>query len=295
MKIKRQYRKLDEARGNVKFMIKNRESLVKELASMLNDIDCSFNKFYTDIYAYVHEDGSVTLRDYANVGGNSWLEDEHYTIYTCSPNYSSPIDFFVTSEEIANALNMSVADLENETRDYYNMSDFDDVSYYEICSMVSDTYADEIEKAYLNEYSDYREYLDQANDIISEFEKRLEMEKYENGLDEKMNSRKFRLVESGEISLRSIRNGLYEQIERDVEKYHLQEKLEEALTEVLMEFMAQYPATSYEGKVEGYDTRWQIRDYNWSDLMVEAQNKAIQFVKNVPAYYMTDLLHNADI
>ena len=63
--------------------IKNREEIVDKLVDMLVQFDKDCNSYQTDVYLYYDkENQSAELDTFVNVGGNSWLNDDHYTIYS---------------------------------------------------------------------------------------------------------------------------------------------------------------------------------------------------------------------
>ena len=62
--------------------LKNREEVVKKLAKMLREFDVKMNNFDTDVYLYyIDEEKTAELEIFVIVGGNSWLNDDHETIY----------------------------------------------------------------------------------------------------------------------------------------------------------------------------------------------------------------------
>lgn len=80
--------------------IKNREELIEQLADMMIDLDAEGNLYQTDIYLYVDDEGNGTLDTYQNVGGNSWLDDDHITIYSDMPHYNDiPAEEYGVKEE----------------------------------------------------------------------------------------------------------------------------------------------------------------------------------------------------
>ena len=72
--------------------IRNREEVVDELTELIMQFERDHNPFQTDVYMYIGEDGNATLNTFINVGGNSWLDDDHITIYRDKPHYDDPID-----------------------------------------------------------------------------------------------------------------------------------------------------------------------------------------------------------
>ena len=68
--------------------INNREEIVEQLAEMLVSFAKARNLYQTDVYLYYDEATcTASLDKYENVGGNSWLDDAHYTIYIDRPHY----------------------------------------------------------------------------------------------------------------------------------------------------------------------------------------------------------------
>ena len=70
--------------------INNREEIVEQLAEMLVSFAKARNLYQTDVYLYYDEATcTASLDKYENVGGNSWLDDGHYTIYIDRPHYNN--------------------------------------------------------------------------------------------------------------------------------------------------------------------------------------------------------------
>lgn len=61
--------------------LKNHEAVLEALAEQLKEFERELNPYQTDVYLYI-EDGEGTIDTFTNVGGNSWLDDDHFTIYT---------------------------------------------------------------------------------------------------------------------------------------------------------------------------------------------------------------------
>lgn len=82
--------------------IKNREQLIDQLAEMLLQFDKDANPYQTDVYLYYDkENQTAELDTFVNVGGNSWLNDSHYTIYTDKEHYDGIWDYYQSVEELA--------------------------------------------------------------------------------------------------------------------------------------------------------------------------------------------------
>ena len=84
--------------------ITNMEAVAEQLAQMLMQFDKDCNNYQTDVYLYVKEDGTAYLDEFVNVGGNSWLADDHYTIYTDEGNLFDPLDWFGDPGEFADCI-----------------------------------------------------------------------------------------------------------------------------------------------------------------------------------------------
>lgn len=59
----------------------NHSEVLDALIEQLTDFERENNPYQTDVYLYI-EDGKGTIDTFTNVGGNSWLNDDHFTIYT---------------------------------------------------------------------------------------------------------------------------------------------------------------------------------------------------------------------
>lgn len=155
-------------------IIKNREEVIKELAEMLLQFDKDLNAYQTDVYAYYDEEQQiVSLDTFVNVGGRSWLDDNHVTIYRDEQHDYSAIDTFQSIGEIADVLEMSAENLIAEASQVEEI-DEDDISYYEIKHYVlnKDEYKEKIQTEYERylEANDYADYVEKAREIIDEYE-----------------------------------------------------------------------------------------------------------------------------
>lgn len=84
--------------------ITNMEAVAEQLAQMLMEFDKECNSYQTDVYLYVKEDGTAYLDEFVNVGGNSYLNDDHYTIYSDKEHIEEPLDWFGDPGEFADCL-----------------------------------------------------------------------------------------------------------------------------------------------------------------------------------------------
>lgn len=80
--------------------ITNLDEVKRDLYDMIFGLEFEENEYQTDIYAYYDEEtGKVTLEYFENVGGNSWLDDSHITIYTDGPHYDKLEDEFEFADD----------------------------------------------------------------------------------------------------------------------------------------------------------------------------------------------------
>lgn len=153
--------------------LKNREAIVAKLAEMLKKFDLELNPYDTDVYLYYDEaEKMAELDTFVNVGGNSWLNDDHYTIYTDCEHHETDFDFFDNLDDLADAVGIRKEELIKKAAKYADI-DVEDVAYYEVARFIESddklmgklhetykTYLDELENNY-DERADY---------IISEWE-----------------------------------------------------------------------------------------------------------------------------
>ena len=82
--------------------IKNRDQIIDQLAKMLLQFDKDGNSYQTDVYLYYNEEEhTAELDTFVNVGGNSWLNDDHYCIYSDKEHFEGIWDYYNSVEELA--------------------------------------------------------------------------------------------------------------------------------------------------------------------------------------------------
>ena len=155
-------------------ILKNREEIIEKLTEMLIGFDKSRNEYQTDVYLY-YDAGTqtATLDTFVNVGGNSWLNDDHETIYSDREHYEDFTDFYCDNGDFAWGLDMSEEDLEKEALAYYAGEYEESIDYYGLYHYITtkDEYLDKLYSVWDEEIEDRRpEYEDRAEYIISEWE-----------------------------------------------------------------------------------------------------------------------------
>lgn len=155
--------------------IKNREELVNELAEMLMQFDKDCNSYQTDVYFYYdNRTQTGSLDTFTNVGGNSWLDDDHITIYTDKEHYDDGAYSWIQNEyEMADILGIDIEQLIQEAKKACGYEDDEEIPYNEIERYVQsvEEYNDALWEAYYESIEDYAsEYEETAEEIISSLE-----------------------------------------------------------------------------------------------------------------------------
>ena len=153
--------------------MKNRAEIVAKLAEMLKKFDLELNPYDTDVYLYYDEaEKTAELDTFVNVGGNSWLNDDHYTIYTDCEHHETDFDFFDNLDDLADAVGIRKEELIKKAAKYADI-DVEDVAYYEVARFIEsdDKLMEKLHetyKTYLDEMEN--DYVERADYIISEWE-----------------------------------------------------------------------------------------------------------------------------
>lgn len=82
------------------YELANVDELRDELISYLKYFDKEENQYQTDLYLYVDtETNTGRLYEFVNVGGNSWLNDDHYILHIDKPHYENWEDMGFENKE----------------------------------------------------------------------------------------------------------------------------------------------------------------------------------------------------
>ena len=156
--------------------IENIQEIKNELIELLKQFDKELNSYDTDVYLYYDEDtNTATLDTFVNPGGNSWLDDDHYVIYTDKQHYDSFIDWYYGDLIlIADILDTTVEELYDEyaVANELDEDEIEDIEDFEVILYVEsvDKYYDILYNYYCQEIDDnYSDYLDTAEHILDEF------------------------------------------------------------------------------------------------------------------------------
>lgn len=153
----------------------NINDLVSELAVILRKFEIDLNPYQTDVYFYYDADAKIgRLETFINVGGHSWINDDHVTIYSDEPHHVSIYDYFDSVLEFADALEISKDDLIEATRKFKNLDADDSIERIEVIDYIKsdDKLVDKITAFYISYYvDDYNvEFLSEAQEILSGIE-----------------------------------------------------------------------------------------------------------------------------
>lgn len=159
--------------------LKNRKEVVEQLTEMLIEFDKDLRQYQTDVYLYYDEETQTAKLDtFINVGGNSWIDDDHYTIYRDPEHYDSWEDYFCNTGDFAQGLEMTSEDFENEVKEYLKQQEYEveeeyKPEWYEEREYIrsKEEYCDKLYQIYVDYLEDQRaEYAEKAEQIISEWE-----------------------------------------------------------------------------------------------------------------------------
>jgi len=164
--------------------ITNREEIVEQLTEMLMQFDKEANTRYpTDVYLYYDsENQTAELDTFANVGGNSWLNDDHYTIYTDKEHYDGDMwSRYQSVEELAEYAEIPLDELREKVIERLKLDEDEaedfELDYYEAREFfkANDEYMEKLQAAYEECIDDMRsDYADRAEEILNRFEEEQE-------------------------------------------------------------------------------------------------------------------------
>lgn len=156
--------------------LKNREEVVKTLAKMLREFDIEMNPFDTDVYLYYNdEEKTAELDTFVNAGGNSWLNDDHETIYRDNCHFDSMYEVgFQSISDLAEAVELSEKELIAKAADFIGFEgDLDEIDYWYVVRFIKSdcNLVDKVKAAFAEWIDDQGEdYESKADDIIREWE-----------------------------------------------------------------------------------------------------------------------------
>lgn len=155
-------------------IINNADQIRRDLIQILIDDAVDLPGYQRDVYMYVDADDNATLDIFVNVGGNSWLDDDHYCLTTLPEHLDQITENFETAADLADAIGMTEQELRQRTLDYFDRDDeLDDVDWYDMRKYAETEHADQL-RVWMREYCDEirSNFADMANYIIRTFNER---------------------------------------------------------------------------------------------------------------------------
>ena len=155
-------------------MITNWTDLVSELADRMMQADIDCNRYQADVYMYLRKDGSAYISDFVNVGGNSWLDDDHITVWIDHEHTEDYLDWYTSVTEIADMLDLTIRQVQEIVYTDTHMEEtgfeISDIDYADIVqyikagkTMTADEWSDCLFDAYAENIRElYPEYLERA-------------------------------------------------------------------------------------------------------------------------------------
>lgn len=99
-------------------------------AKMDHDIRCC--KYQEDVYLYIDDNGTGSIEIFVNVGGNSWIDDDHITVCCMKEYLGDWTDTFETEDAIASVLDCSCEHLIESVREWLEATTGDQYEQDEI-------------------------------------------------------------------------------------------------------------------------------------------------------------------
>lgn len=161
-----------------KFVLNNRDEIAEQLTDMLMQFDKAANQYQTDVYLYYNkETQTATLDTFTNVGGNSWLDDDHYVLHRDKEHYEGTAwDWCQSVGEYLDVLKVSEKDLKAAVIKYLALDEEDAEDYEldltDIESFIknNEQYRETLFQAYCSSVDENRSvYYDNAVHIVDRF------------------------------------------------------------------------------------------------------------------------------
>lgn len=150
----------------------NEGKLVDDLAELLWGFAKNMRPYQTDVYFYLDEDGRPYLDTFVNVGGNSWLNDDHICIYVDQQHNETVFDAFNDISELADIFGLTKEELVKAVMDYHEMDEDEDVDFWDCEQYIKNDpdLMDAVQDAFESILDDYRsDFREQAQDIVDRF------------------------------------------------------------------------------------------------------------------------------
>lgn len=157
--------------------LKNHEAVLEALIEQLKEFEINKNEYETDVYLYI-KDGEGTIDTFTNVGGNSWLDDDHITIHVDKNHFETIMDDLIDGtsygwlidelesvyDDLSGLKEKAYADItaamDEETLEDDGIACFDDLDAYDVEHWLNKNYSDKIEEYYKEYFIDSDAYAE---------------------------------------------------------------------------------------------------------------------------------------
>lgn len=107
----------------------NRTEIINELAEIIMQLDKERRDYCTDVYLYYNaENKTARLNLFENPGGQSWIDDDYYTIYSDTEHFNTAFDFFDMEQDVnglSECIGVSVEEMRNAIASEYDLDDYE--------------------------------------------------------------------------------------------------------------------------------------------------------------------------
>ena len=162
-----------------KMIITNTAEVRESLISILRENEIARPGYPIDIYMYIDEQtGTASLSEYINVGGNSWINDDHVNLYRMPERNDTVWDEIDDISTLCDAAQLSEDELWRIVYEYYDDEDGDE--YYDLRDAITavsaiDELSGRVHEWYEGVVDDCMEYIrDQADHIIDQYNRELD-------------------------------------------------------------------------------------------------------------------------
>ena len=153
----------------IKKYIENTEEVQQRLTEMLMEDAKEMCRYQRDIYMYIDDNGQANLEWFINVGGNSWIDDDHMLLYCCREHCEEIQDSIDGTAMLAEIIDMTDAELVGHVSEDMEI-DREDVDYDDCFRWAFSHFGDQIREWYEGCIDDAApDYADQADEILREF------------------------------------------------------------------------------------------------------------------------------
>lgn len=153
----------------IKKYIENTEEIRQRLTRMLMDDASDMCRYQRDIYMYIDEDGQAQLDWFVNVGGNSWIDDDHFLLYVCRQHYEGIEDSIEGTAMLADILGLTDAELADVVCLDYEIKR-EDLDADDCFRWAFDRFGDRLREWYEECIEDAAsDYEDEADEILRSF------------------------------------------------------------------------------------------------------------------------------